>query len=58
MRVPIKGVVTEFVWSNPHSQIYLDVKDKNGNPVTWPWSFEQFESDMRRPQLEDFELIA
>jgi len=34
-RVPIKGVVTEFVWVNPHSQIYLDVKEKNGNIVHW-----------------------
>jgi Family of unknown function (DUF6152) len=34
-RVPIKGTVTEFVWTNPHSQIYLDVKDKNGNVVHW-----------------------
>ena len=34
-RVPIKGVVTEFVWVNPHSQIYLDVKDKNGSIVHW-----------------------
>jgi len=34
-RVSIKGVVTEFVWTNPHSQIYLDVKDKNGNIVHW-----------------------
>ncbi len=34
-RVPIKGTVTEFVWTNPHSQIYLDVKDKNGNIVHW-----------------------
>ena len=34
-RVPIKGTVTEFVWTNPHSQIYLDVKDKNGNVVNW-----------------------
>jgi hypothetical protein len=34
-RVPIKGVVTEFVWVNPHSQIYLDVKDKAGNIVHW-----------------------
>src|SRR5437867_7967151 len=30
-RVPIKGVITEFVWTNPHSQIYLDVKDSNGD---------------------------
>jgi hypothetical protein len=34
-RVTIKGTVTEFVWSNPHSQIYLDVKDKNGKVVKW-----------------------
>ncbi|PYS19572.1 MAG: hypothetical protein DMG11_31525, partial [Acidobacteria bacterium] len=32
-RVTIKGTVTEFVWTNPHSQIYLDVKDKNGKIV-------------------------
>jgi len=23
------------VWTNPHSQIYLDVKDKNGKTVNW-----------------------
>ena len=34
-RVPIKGTVTEFVWTNPHSQIYLDVKDKSGKIVHW-----------------------
>jgi len=35
VRVTIKGVVTEFVWTNPHCQLYLDVKDKNGNIVHW-----------------------
>jgi len=35
VRVTIKGTVTEFVWTNPHSQIYLDVKDKNGKAVNW-----------------------
>jgi len=34
-RVSIKGVVTEFVWTNPHCQIYLDVRDRNGNVVHW-----------------------
>ena len=34
-RVPVKGIVTEFVWTNPHAQIYLDVKDKNGKVVNW-----------------------
>ena len=31
----ITGNVTEFVWSNPHCQIYLDVKDDKGNVVAW-----------------------
>jgi hypothetical protein len=34
-RVPIKGTVTEYVWVNPHAQIYLDVKDKSGAVVHW-----------------------
>src|SRR3984893_11964738 len=34
-RVRIKGTVTEFIWTNPHSQIYLDVKDSSGRVVNW-----------------------
>jgi hypothetical protein len=34
-RVRVKGTVTEFVWTNPHSQIYLDVKDSAGKVVNW-----------------------
>jgi hypothetical protein len=34
-RVPIQGTVTEFIWVNPHSQIYLDVKDSSGKVVNW-----------------------
>jgi hypothetical protein len=35
IRVRIKGTVTEFIWTNPHSQIYLDVKDPKGKVVNW-----------------------
>ena len=35
VRVTIKGTVTEFVWVNPHCQVYLDVTDKNGKVVNW-----------------------
>ncbi|HEY4359983.1 MAG TPA: DUF6152 family protein [Bryobacteraceae bacterium] len=35
VRVPIKGTVTEFVWTNPHSQIYVNVKDASGKVVNW-----------------------
>jgi hypothetical protein len=33
--VTLKGTVTEFSWSNPHSQIYFDVKDDKGNVTHW-----------------------
>lgn len=29
------GTVTEFVWANPHCQIYFDSKDDKGNVVHW-----------------------
>jgi hypothetical protein len=34
-QVTLAGTVTEFVWSNPHCQIYFDVKDEKGNIVHW-----------------------
>lgn len=33
--ITIKGTVTEFAWTNPHVQIYLDVKDDKGGMVHW-----------------------
>ncbi len=33
--ITLKGTVTEFSWSNPHSQIYFDVKDDKGNVTHW-----------------------
>jgi len=36
--VTLKGTVTRFDWVNPHSRLFVDVKDENGN-VT-PWEFE------------------
>jgi hypothetical protein len=34
-RVTIKGIVTQFLWANPHTQIFLDVKDEKGNVTHW-----------------------
>jgi hypothetical protein len=31
----LKGVVTEFAWTNPHVQVYFDVKDDKANVVHW-----------------------
>jgi hypothetical protein len=33
--VTLKGIVTNFFWVNPHTQIYFDVKDDNGNVIRW-----------------------
>jgi Family of unknown function (DUF6152) len=34
-RTVIKGEVTKVQWTNPHSYIYIDVKDTSGNVVNW-----------------------
>src|SRR5260370_25882324 len=33
--VTLKGIVTNFEWSNPHVFIYLVVKDDKGNDEPW-----------------------
>ena len=34
-RVTVKGIVTDWHWSNPHCILQLDVKDESGNVVHW-----------------------
>lgn len=34
-RVSLTGVVTKVDWINPHTYLYLDVKDDAGNVTTW-----------------------
>jgi len=36
--ISVEGVVTEVKWENPHTWIYVDVKDAGGAIVKW--SFE------------------
>ena len=33
--VPLKGTVTEFLWRNPHCALFLDVKQPNGEVVSY-----------------------
>ena len=33
--VTVKGVITKFAWSNPHSQLYFDVTDDKGTVEHW-----------------------
>jgi hypothetical protein len=34
-KVTMKGTVANFEWTNPHSQIHLDVTDDQGKVVHW-----------------------
>ena len=38
--VTVKGTVSEFLWRNPRSALFLDVKDESGKVVNW--SIEMF----------------
>jgi hypothetical protein len=33
--ITITGVITEIEWKNPHTHVYLDVKDASGKVVNW-----------------------
>lgn len=33
--ITVKGTVTEFRWRNPHSALFLDVEDEDGNFVDY-----------------------
>ena len=33
--ITIEGVVTKYVWANPHSQLFVDVKGADGKVVSW-----------------------
>jgi hypothetical protein len=33
--VTLTGTVTEYMFTNPHVQIHIDVKDENGNIQKW-----------------------
>lgn len=46
--VVLKGVVKEFVFQNPHSQLYFDVTDAKGNVARWA-------AEMRNPHVFEAE---
>ena len=33
--ITLRGTVSKLGWSNPHSHIYVDVKNPSGEMVTW-----------------------
>jgi hypothetical protein len=37
--VKVTGIVKKVEWTNPHSRMYLDVKDADGTITTWNFEF-------------------
>lgn len=37
--VVLKGIVTKLQWTNPHSWLYVDVKDASGRVTPWAIEF-------------------
>jgi hypothetical protein len=33
--IRITGLISKVEWTNPHSYLYIDVKDDQGNLITW-----------------------
>jgi hypothetical protein len=56
--ITITGTVTEFVWSNPHCQIFMDVKDyklggrksESGHPAA-----EHLDPDLRQARRPNYD---
>src|SRR5262245_32092221 len=38
--ITVEGVVKEFQYTNPHSWLLVDVKNKNGSVTTWGFEAE------------------
>ena len=38
--IKLSGTITEVRWSNPHSWIYIDVKDESGKVVNWAFEMQ------------------
>jgi cation diffusion facilitator CzcD-associated flavoprotein CzcO len=32
--------------------------DRDGVPISWPWSAQRFRTEMRKPRFDDYEEIA
>jgi hypothetical protein len=53
--VTVEGVVKEFQYSNPHSWLLVDVKDKSGKVTTWGFEAEG-PSTLQRAGIRPSEL--
>jgi len=49
----VKSEMPKTAWASGCNSWYLD---KQGNPIAWPWSWEQFAEEMQVPELADYRI--
>ena len=52
-KVAVEGVVTKLEWKSPHGRLYVDVKDANGETVSWNFELPSPNTLMRRGWKRD-----
>lgn len=52
--ITVTGTVTEFLWRNPHGQLWVDVKDEKGNLVKWGFELHSILLMTRAGWTKDF----
>jgi len=55
--ITVEGVVKEFQYSNPHSWLVVDVKEKDGKVTTWGFEAEG-PSTLRRAGIRPSDFAA
>jgi cation diffusion facilitator CzcD-associated flavoprotein CzcO len=50
----IKEKMKDTVWATGCKSWYLDA---NGQPASWPWTFERFQQMLSEPKLDDYEVV-
>lgn len=60
--VKITGTVSKVEWTNPHSRLYVDVKDEKGNITTWNFEMGSpnhlFRAGWTRLTVKDGDLVT
>jgi len=52
-KLEVEGVVTKLEWKSPHARLYVDVKDDNGEVVSWNFELPSPNTLMRRGWKRD-----
>jgi hypothetical protein len=52
-RVEVEGTVTKLEWKSPHARLYVDVKNEQGETVSWNFELPSPNTLMRRGWKRD-----